>query len=319
MKWYKFTPADTLFFKGSEPMNMGENHTVSNVFPPPEQTITGALRTAALVQNHIPFNDYGNGKAPDEIIEAIGEAGKPSPFQLTGPLFLFEKEVYIPAPYTWFIEKDAKAETPSKKKIVKGKAITSRLIKSSVPSLLWAKGQKNEMQSIGGNWIKAKDLNNPQTTIEVKKSEDFFVNEPRTGIALDKTRKVRDGHLYSFTHSRLKENTTLLFGTDLTLPLNEKGVLRLGGEQRFGWYEVLKNDDLGLDLNEEGRCYLALTVVEGTKETNKSVIAAGKILYFGGWDLKKGFHKPMEGFFPAGSVFDKKFNNCIAIKGVEEC
>ena len=56
MDWYKFNPVDTLFFRGAEPMIMGENHTVSHVFPPPAHTLSGALRTAVLIQNGISLN-----------------------------------------------------------------------------------------------------------------------------------------------------------------------------------------------------------------------------------------------------------------------
>ena len=44
-------------------------------------------------------------------------------------------------------------------------------------------------------------------------------------------------------------------------------------------------------------------------ETNDAAVATGKIQYLGGWDMKKGFHKPMKGYFPAGSVFNKKLND----------
>ena len=73
-------------------------------------------------------------------------------------------------------------------------------------------------------------------------------------------------------------------------------------------------------FSDDGNHYLSLSILEGNEEANASVVATGRILYFGGWDLKTGFHKPMKGFFPAGTVFNKKINNnCIAIKGVETC
>jgi CRISPR-associated protein Cmr3 len=65
---------------------------------------------------------------------------------------------------------------------------------------------------------------------------------------------------------------------------------------------------------------LSLSIIEGTDEANHAVVATGKIQYLGGWDLHKGFHKPMRGFFPAGTVYNKKLNNnFVAMKGVETC
>ena len=58
MNWYSFEPADTLFFRGAEPMNIGENHTATANFPPPARTLEGALRTTILKQNKIPIDQY---------------------------------------------------------------------------------------------------------------------------------------------------------------------------------------------------------------------------------------------------------------------
>jgi len=321
MDWYKFTPVDTLFFRGAQPMNIGENHTASHVFPPPAHTLSGALRTAVLIQNGISFESYGKGEAPAEIIAAIGYAGQPAPFSLIGPLFMLGGDIHVPAPYSWFMEKDSdKKKENGKVKIVKGRSLKSRLLKSEASELIWARGDKNEMVSLGGGWIKKQDLHSAETMIEVKTSGDFFENEPRTGIALEKNRKVREGHLYSFNHARLKKDVCLFFGTDNKLPLEDKGIFKIGAEQRFGWYEKLNDNDADMRFSDNENLYLSLSNMEGTQEANDSVVATGKILYFGGWDLKTGFHKLMEGFFPAGTVFNKKINsNCIAIKGVETC
>ncbi len=318
MAWYKFTPVDTLFFKGAQPMNLGENHTASHIFPPPARTISGALRTAVLVQNGISFEEYGSGNAPENIYDVIGEPDKNAPFTLTGPLFMVKRQVYVPAPYSWFMKKDCETE---KINVVRGKLIKSPLLKSGSGKFFWAKGKDGNLVSLGGMWIKNQDLNEAPEIMKVKKIQDFFENEPRTGIALDKGRKVREGHLYSFNHARLHKNVSMIFGTDSDLPLAEHGVLKIGAEQRFGWYRK-KSDNL-LEFNDtgkgkgkgKGKFYASLSILKGNPETNQSVVATGKILYLGGWDLNRGFHKPMTGFFPAGTVFNKKINNnCIPVK-----
>lgn len=318
MEWYKLTPVDTLYFRGAEPMNLGENHTASRVFPPPAHTVSGALRTAVLVQNNIPFEDYGKHSPainPD-VIKAIGKAGEPAPFHLIGPLFMEKGETYVPAPYSWFGDKDADS---GESFVVKAKPVTSRLIRIEGSDLLWAKPEKDkgELASLGGKWIKAADLLSDSPSKTVRPITSFFEDEPRTGIALERNRNVRKGRLYSFNHARLGKDVALVFGIDITLPLSDKGVLKIGAEQRFGWCEKLPRTFTELDFSREGNHFMALSNVEGTAESNSSVVATGKILYFGGWDLKTGFHKPMKGFFPAGTVFNKKFNhNLIAIKGV---
>lgn len=297
-------------------MNLGENHTASHVFPPPSSTLSGALRTSVLIQNGVSFVDYGRSNVEENIIKAIGKAGEDAPFDLIGPLFLMGKEVYVPAPYSWFMGKDSEHKKVS---IVKGRSVESRLLKSP-RELVWVNGgTSNNMISLGGKWIKVEDLNSIKSVeIAPKSGEYFFENEVRTGIALEEHRAVREGHLYSFNHARLKRGVSLLFGVNTELPLADKGVLKIGAERRFGWYEKVSEATIGLPVSNganDGGYYSSLSNVEGTEAANSALFATGQILYFGGWDLKVGFHKPMKGFFPAGTVFTKKINNnCIAIK-----
>lgn len=312
MNWYKLSPVDTLFFRGAEPMIMGESHTVSQLFPPPAQTIAGAVRTAVLVQNNISFDDYANGNVPQNIPNAIGKAGEDAPFNLIGPLFMIDNEICIPAPYSWFMEKEDQGN--EEVKIFKCKPLKSRLIKTDSPQIYWAKGERGELVSLGGMWVKLSDIYSENGKIPVKSSGDFFVFEQRTGVALHENRKVRDGHLYSFNHARLAQNVSMVFGIDKNLPFAESGVLKIGAEQRFGGYEKLPASIIS--FKETGELFLSLSVIAGSEEVNNAVIATGKIQYLGGWDLTKGFHKPMKGYFPPGSVFSKKLNNnFIAIQG----
>jgi len=184
--------------------------------------------------------------------------------------------------------------------------LNSSLIKTASQNLFWAKGTKGELETIGGKWISISDLHTESDSITKKEIHDFFFVESRTGIALEKNRRVREGHLYSFNHARLNKNVSIAFGVDKDLPISENGILKLGAEQRFGAYKKVPHIDF-----EKGKSgySLSLSIVEGTQETNDAVVATGKIQYLGGWDMKKGFHKPMKGYFPAGSVFNKKLNN----------
>ncbi len=316
-KWYKFSPVDTLFFRGAEPMAMGENHTVSSIFPPPAHTLSGALRTTVLKNHKISFDDYGNGKVPKEITEAIGEAGSDAPFNIFGPLFMQNENLYVPAPYCWFTDKSA-LEKNEAVPVYRGKLITPSLVKTEHPNLLWAKGIDSELISIGGNWIQFSDIGSGFSSLQVKKTEDFFVTEQRTGIALHHNRRVRKGHLYSFNHARLTDNVSLVFAVDKSLSIPDEGVLSLGAEQRFGTYQTINEfpfqDDVKTDF------YMSLSILLASEEVNSSIIATGKVQYLGGWDLNRGFHKPMKGFFPAGTVCNKKINsNFIAIKGESLC
>jgi len=311
--WYTFNPVDTVFFRGAEPMSMGENHTASSIFPPPAHTISGAVRTAVLIQKNISFDDYGAGVAPKDITDVIGNAGEEAPFNIIGPLFMEEEVLYIPAPYCWFMEKNDNEKNEAIK-VYKSRSIETSLIKTEFSEIPWVKGSQSELVSLGGSWIKVSDINSQKNSIEVARAGDFFATEERTGIALHENRRVRTGHLYSFNHARLKRGVSMVFGIDKDLPFADNGVLYLGAERRFGEYKKLSG--LSVPFDGQSQLFMSLSIVEGSEEANNSIIATGKIIYLGGWDLNKGFHKPMKGFFPAGTVCNKKLNsNFIAIQG----
>ena len=306
MSWYNFEPADTLFFRGAEPMNIGENHTATANFPPPVRTLKGALRTTILKQNKIPIDHYydNDNKIDYELLKIIGPADKKAGFSVIGPLFELDKMVYVPAPYSWFFDKDD--EKKDKVKIHKGIFINSPLIKTSLKKLFWTKGEQKELETLGGKWISLNDLYSQNNIIFRKEINDFYRMENRTGIALDSNRSVREHHLYSFSHARLNKNVKLIFGVDKDLPIADKGTLKLGAEQRFGLYSKIPD----IDFNNSGSgLFMSISQTAGTEQANESIVATGKIQYQGGWDMKKGFHKPMTGFFPPGSVFNKKLND----------
>ena len=304
MNWYSFKPADTLFFRGAEPMNIGENHTATDSFPPPVRTLKGALRTTILKQNKIPMDHYYNNNIDCELLNIIGPADKQAGFSVIGPLFKQNDTCYVPAPYSWFFDKDdAKKE---KVKIYKSRLIKTGLIKTSLKNIFWAKGEKGELATLGGKWISLSDLYSQNNIVFRKEINDFYHVENRTGIALDSNRSVRPHHLYSFSHARLNKNVTLIFGVDKNLPISDKGLLNLGAEQRFGLYSKIPD----INFNNSGSgLFMSISQTAGTDQASDSVIATGKIQYQGGWDIKKGFHKPMTGFFPPGSIFDKKIDD----------
>lgn len=296
--FYSFQPNDTIFFRGSEPMSMGEHHDSTLNFPPPIHTIAGAIRTYFFKKDKAKY-------------EKLINLGKEKPgFNIVGPFFKLDDKVYVPAPYLWFREKQKYKESidkDEKVKVIKAKRIKKGIIKSSAKDMYWAKGN-SELETIGGSWIAYDDLMGKEV-VNLRTIEDFYETEPRVGIALNPNRSVRTHHIYSFTHCRLKKGVSLIFGIDVE-DLGGEGVLFLGAEQRFGWY---KRENFDLDLNKQGNYFMSLSLISGSKEANESVVATGKIVYLGGWDLSKGFHKPMKGYFPAGTVFNKKLDNCIAI------
>lgn len=309
---YSFRPVDTLFFRGAEPMMMGESHSSNFHFPPPSQTIEGAIRTFLFHKDKNKFCD----------LIKVGE--RKGGFNVIGPLFLLDNNIFLPVPFAWYAEKKKPQEDSNKpKKIIKLKRLAQydSFIKTPGKTLYWAKAEENELESLGGKWCKIEDFidvnNDENNEIEIKNISDFFCKEPHTGIALSNNRLVRKSHIYSFTHSRLKEGVEILFGVDKELSMDGE-ILKLGAEQKFG---KLTNQNQLLkkySFNDDTSYFMTLSIIEGSEKTNKSVTATGSIIYLGGWDLHKDFHKEMRGYFPAGTVFSEpvagNLHNFIKIK-----
>jgi len=323
-KWYEFRPADTLFFKGSSPMNAGQDHTSTSMFPPMPETIQGAIRTAVLGQNRVEINDYYNKRVTSGLINAIGRAGESAPFAVVGPLMKRGKQMLIPVPATWFLSEDNEKDMfylVAAKKMEKN----SIQIESSMPAskIMWAKQPDlgGELKPASGLWMPVGMLNDelklPVKKITAKNVKDFadesrFVitmdalvdSEPRTGIAMDpKTRGAQEHYLYSFTHVRFRQDVGMVFGIDQDISdfFKDSGVLQVGGEQRFGHYDAI----VGPDFYDGDGLWMALSPVRADANTTDGLVACGKIRYTGGWDMKKGFHKPLTGYYPQGSVFNR--------------
>lgn len=229
MEWYAFDPVGTLLFKGAEPMEMGADHHASQIFPPPAQTIVGALRTAVLSQHGVSFNEYYKANVPPAVLSAIGKAEDSAPFEVTGPIFRRGERFFVPAPFCWFKGKgEKKSAEKQKAKIYKAEPLKSSLVKAEDQTLFWVKGGSGEMTSLGGNWLALEDLFSASDEKDIFHPDYFFTTEARTGIALNANRSVREGHLYTFTHVRLKPDVIMAFGVNTPLPLSEKGFFEAG-------------------------------------------------------------------------------------------
>jgi CRISPR-associated protein Cmr3 len=325
MIWYKLLPADTLFFRGSESLEMGSDHFAQSLFPPPVSVVYGAIRTCVLSKREIPFKVYSEHKAPEEIYRIIGrpeQSIEELTFTIYGPFFLHQNEVFVPSPLLWYGSQIIENSGIKKKvkfslyKLLPGEYS----IKASKP-ILWPLNSDNEkdyqITSLSGTWINWNHIVAPPKNkiIEVFTKDFFFTEESRTGIALNLNRRVRTGHLYSLTHIRLKQGIALCIGLDQDPGLREEGTLFLGGEKRFVYYQKF-NPDVK-DLPTQADLFMALSPVPATQDANASVVITDKLQYRGGWDLARGFHKALEAYFPAGSVFNKKVSrHCLPLKNI---
>ncbi|MGC8771096.1 MAG: type III-B CRISPR module-associated Cmr3 family protein [Brevinematia bacterium] len=321
--WYRYKPVDTILIRGAEE----DKTSLLSIFPPPPQTIIGAIRTAYLLKK-LPeektIKDYIDGKLDKSFYEDIGKPSENPPFEIIGPIFEKNNEIYIPVPYTWFMDNFEEEDVINipKNKFLKGTLIDNNLpIASSALIKIWPQKAKGFVESIGGNWIKLSDfitINNKdeiKDDIKIYKPSYFYCKEPRIGIALYDNRTVRESQLYSYAHFRLKECVSLVFGITKDISLGDKGIMKVGAEQRFGLYEKINYEKINnIPLSSDNSSfYMSLSYIP-CEENKENLIVTDKVVYIGGWDLAKGFHKPLKAHYPPGSVFKEKVPNSIPVK-----
>jgi CRISPR-associated protein Cmr3 len=341
-QWIEMSPVDTLFFRGSEPMIVGESHEVRTIFPPMPGTISGALITTILTQRRINLQKFVQLSETDQTIALdyplLGVPGKPN-FETTGPVLVLtlnagKKEFFYPCPANWFAGKGDLGDAEKKRNevtitisvadAVEGLYEDLGLVGNVDLPVVVESPRSSDLKSLLGFWCnkaalesipkrhcvvqyvgKVEDYNSGKPS--VIKPSGFFENEFRVGIALDApTRKTRKGCLYSSTHVRLHPRVSMAVGLSEDLipcHLDNEGVLMLGGEQRLAAYNKLPDFDLP-DVG--GNRIMALSAFHcGALEKNRwndCSRCSGPLLRVGGWDMKKRFHKPMTSFFPAGTV-----------------
>jgi CRISPR-associated protein Cmr3 len=313
--WYSYDPVDTVLVRGAEE----DTTSLMAKFPPPAHTICGAIRTAYLKRHKIAFHDYLARSADQQVYADIGEPSGEAPFSVLGLVFEKDGDAFLPAPAHWYIiKKEDEIDQKYKKHFSDTIFALDRIekikgLESSAQLHVWPKNANGIIESLNGMWIRSSDFSRAQKgeEIELYSPAFFFIKEKRVGVALLDDRRVREGRLYSFSHFRLQPGVALLFGIDRQGILDDECMLSLGAEQRFG---VCKKRNFTLDCRgTRGELYMALSHIPCTDESREALVCCEKIEYMGGWDLAKGFHKPMRGYYAPGSIFSKNIQNTIAI------
>ncbi|MBX6423231.1 type III-B CRISPR module-associated Cmr3 family protein [Thermosulfurimonas sp. F29] len=321
-QWLELKPLDTLFFRGGEPMVAGETHEAGKpVFPPVPETIIGALRAAILAQKGIAPEGLETGK-PLENLPYWGTPEEPG-FRVLGPLLKVRGVVLFPAPASWFYVGKGR----NRLEVREARPEKHPPVKLSREKPLWIEKPLPDMEPLSGKfWLTRKALENEggfelDVAGELRDiSEDealavptkFLIRtEERVGIARDNIRRaVKTGHLYASRHLRFTPEVSLVVGLDKPLcpsHLKAEGVFQLGGEGRLVRYRRLNESEIP-EFPENGRGrVLVLSPLLYTRAERFGLLkfpyASGKLLRVGGWDMRKGFHKPARAYFPAGAVF----------------
>ncbi len=325
--WIIIDPVDTLFFRGAESMVAGENHEVDTLFPPMPQTIIGAIRSAVMGQAGISPQEYF---ASPEQHPFLGPPDMPG-FSLVGPLFLVNGEMLLlPVPANWHA--DLPDAPPPELTVQAATPLTSNSLglKGSVNTPFWVRQPEHDnLKSLAGWWTTVdtfRSMAAGHTRIQVATDISslcagtqalvpqtaLYDREERLGIALTDQRTAKDGHLYTTVHIRLRPGVELAANiiTEHKISLADTGIIQLGGEQRLCRYR-LRHD---IDLPPAGGSGMMMSLSPLDMDRLSGPVrqcprSSGKIFRIGGWDMKKGFHKPMRAWLPPGTVFATNGHN----------
>ncbi len=312
-----FEALDSLFFREAKPFNAGEGGFLDSQFPPPAQTLSGAIRTAIGEAAGIDW------KKPAIVEALLGTANNPAPLSFAGPYLLRDGKRLYPMPLNLLYSEKAKKWTrliPSKTtyKTDMGDRV---LPKPEKPEETLGEGAK----PIESGWLDAANMQkvvNGGLPTEFISEKDIFIREARAGIARDNQKsvvKVKEGSLYFTRHIRLKEDITLamgISGADQKLP--NEAILRLGGEGRLAHMSVDESAQAPLQPTDvSGAKGLVLTLLthgdfDGEVIPDWQAIhpklelftaCIGKTIREGGWDYARRRPKPLKSLVPAGSCY----------------
>lgn len=331
-------PLDVLLFRDGRPRVTGDSHVMKGAFPPPPSALYGAFRSALLARAGARFSP-ADAEAPfrglpDDVARAVGDPRAPGTLTLervhlarrdgaTTPLF--------PAPLDLVRPKD-EARKAERLRLV---PVDDGNVRTSLPAGLRPLGVPGEtafVEPLRG-WLDADaftaylrgDVAGLRLHAEAEEAAPY-ATEPRTSVMLNDTRgTAADGMLYTTDFTRLRPGYGLAVRVAGAPGLGERGLLRLGAEQRPVAYEatsLLEPDYEAVRPALEGRFRLVLASpapfasgwrpdfveddLTGTFSGCRVRLvgaAVGRYEHVGGWDLVARRPKPAQRAAPAGSVY----------------
>jgi len=331
--WLALSPLDSWFFGDGRPNNLGEDQAdLRSLFPPPAQTVVGAIRAAAARSL-----GWRSGPWPGEITALLGDGLDPGPLRFTGPFLTRDGELVFPAPRhllgssgddgTWqprdFLapgEQEVRTDLAEQAiRLPEPLGLASSAERLAEADEIW-------LTTDGMEQVLAGALPKPEHCVP---AEQLFVLEPRVGLERKpETRTALEGALYSPTHVRLRPGVRLVVGVDgLPAEVRLPELLAIGGESRLAMCETIAAPMLPTAGVPEGEASVVVLLtparlldetesawrvpIHGAPAAALLPGAAGEIeslclmrpLRVGGWDSVGHRPRPLTPLVPAGTVW----------------
>ncbi|MGO5065537.1 MULTISPECIES: type III-B CRISPR module-associated protein Cmr3 [unclassified Clostridium] len=329
MKFLKIKPYDNTFFR------LGNNFEfkISNVIQTKNvaypSTFFGAIFTAILANN-------------DELRESfLNIPGNTDHLQILNikQIYLYDEKqgmIYIKAPKDIFVNNN-EVKFGNFKEIKDGESSIKYDYYLEEPD-------GNELERADNYFISIKEFYDKYRykvldNIDLKRKDEIFAKNIKTGIALDKgTGIVKESFLYTIEQTEFKNITEDYYGNDWSFVVEydidndflkkqgypkvknlDKGELKLGGETKVCTYEIIENSDINEFKLKTSQGFLKpgekLKVILTSDSyftesfaklfNDKMKILAlvnDKPIYIGGFDVAKNEEKAMYKGYSAGTV-----------------
>jgi len=291
----------------------GDNWANSFSFPNPT-TIYGAIRSIYFSQN------------PEEFKYANKENDPTKNLKIKGFFLIYSKNLIFKKPFDVYLKKGEEEDEEYLGKIfsLRENSNTNNPLKYIFTTF------DEKIEDKDGFLTKARF----KKYLESKENFNFLLIEEvlsiesKIGIGLNKsTKNVQDGKLYRVGLNRYKGLEIIVDFEGVEI--EEKGLLKLGGEGKGAFYE--KIDDLELPKIEKIDSNIFKIVLltpaifkngwyqdfldenyegeVGGIKLKLVAAAVGKPEYYGGWDIQNNEPKPMYKAVPAGSVYYFELEN----------
>jgi CRISPR-associated protein Cmr3 len=300
------TNIDTLIFRDGKPFGQGDDTWTNSLMFPTPNVIYGALRAIYFSQN------------PDKLNLANTENDPTKDLKITKILFFDEndKSLIFPIPQDIMKLKNQNDE------LTLSTLKENRNTSNNLPYIFECKEEceKTEGFIIDQSFLK---YIKAQEEIKYKELDQYICKEPKIGNKRnDKTKTTDENSLFRIDFQRYK-NLSLIIEFEGN-NIDNKGLLKLGGEAKGAYYEEFKTDFLPkiekLSSDMFKLYFLTPAIFKNgilpswiDKKTLKGeyngvkleliAISNTKPQYIGGWDIKENRPKPMFKAVGSGSVY----------------
>lgn len=261
----RFSAVDTFFFK--EARQLDTSGETKSLFPPPINTLMGALRSAIGEARDVNWLDYGRQKHDHPVADEIGYGEDTGPLRFRGPWLVANDKRLYPIPAAILCNPSAVPNKVDQFAALKPGAPMRCDLGLAVRMAQLPDHVGRGFKSLANAWVEYEVWEQLAAGIipdglgtknaAIYRPDDFYTVESRLGIARDNaTSTIKHNMLYQTQHLRANRQRPLSFEIDVDgLPVDalpETNILRLGGEGRMANMDIFhRKNELGKPPNIE--------------------------------------------------------------------